>query len=175
MEGYSVHLIITRDRHSKLGDYCRKRGDIHQITINSTLDPELFFFVLTHELAHLTAFEKYGRRIAPHGPEWKQTYREMLLESISVYDTELKPLILHYARSPKANFMAAPALVKYFEQFTLGMHESFVEELRSGDHFSYRQSEYRLEHKIKKNYLCLRLSDSKKYIFRPLAKVIKLK
>jgi predicted SprT family Zn-dependent metalloprotease len=44
----------------------------HQITINGTLEPQLFFFVLTHELAHLIAFEKYGRRISPHGQEWKK-------------------------------------------------------------------------------------------------------
>ena len=78
---YSIHIKVTRNRNSKLGDYRKLRDNSHEISINSTLAPQLFFFVLTHELAHLIAFEKFGRRIAPHGNEWKHTFREMLLES----------------------------------------------------------------------------------------------
>jgi hypothetical protein len=88
----------------------------HQITINGTLEPQLFFFVLTHELAHLIAFEKYGRRISPHGQEWKQTFREMLLESLEAYQEDLKLIIKDFSKSPKANFMASPELVKYFHK-----------------------------------------------------------
>ena len=30
-----------------------------------------------HEIAHHLAFKWYGFRIAPHGKEWKQTFREL--------------------------------------------------------------------------------------------------
>jgi predicted SprT family Zn-dependent metalloprotease len=60
-------------------------------------------------LAHLIAFEKFGRRISPHGNEWKMTFK-MLLESLEVYEDDLKPIIIKFSKSPKANFMASPDL-----------------------------------------------------------------
>ena len=94
---YPCHLKITKNRNSKLGDYRKLPDKSHQITINGTLEPQLFFFVLTHELAHLIAFENFGRKISPHGMEWKQTFREMLQESINVYQEDLKPIILKFS------------------------------------------------------------------------------
>ena len=131
---YPCHLKITKNRNSKLGDYRKLPDKSFQITINGTLEPQLFFFVLTHELAHLIAFEKFGRKISPHGMEWKQTFREMLLESIEVYKNDLKPIILKFSKSPKANFMASPDLVKYFHrEAEEGM--IFIENLSVGESF----------------------------------------
>lgn len=169
-----IHIKITRGRNSKLGDYRRMPDKSHQITVNSTLQPELFFFVLTHELAHLIAFEKYSFRIAPHGREWKHTFREMLHESISVYADDLKPIIFEFSKSPKANFMASPELVRYFHIEDFTDNESFIEDLNAGEFFIYRGQKYLLEQKLKKNYLCKNLANGKKYIFKPLAKVEKL-
>jgi hypothetical protein len=170
---HSIHIKITRNRNSKLGDYRKLRDLSHEITINSTLQPQLFFFVLTHELAHLIAFEKFGRRISPHGNEWKETFRKMLLESIEVYEDNLKPIIFKFSKSPKANFMASPDLVKYFHIENHDDDEIYIESLVKGDHFLYRNEKYLLEGLIKKNYLCLNLVSGRKYSFKPLARVKK--
>lgn len=170
---YYIHIKITRNRNSKLGDYRKLPDNSHEITINSTLAPQLFFFVLTHELAHLIAFEKYGRRISPHGNEWKDTFRRMLLESIDVYDEALRPIIAKFSRSPKANFMASPDLVKYFHIEKQDDKLQFIEELKEGDYFMYRNEKYFLEGLIKKNYLCKNLATGRKYSFKPLARVEK--
>jgi hypothetical protein len=170
---YYIHIKITRNRNSKLGDYRKLPDNSHEITINSTLVPQLFFFVLTHELAHLIAFEKYGRRISPHGNEWKDTFRRMLLESIDVYDEALRPIIAKFSRSPKANFMASPDLVKYFHIEKQDDKLQFIEELKEGDYFMYRNEKYFLEGLIKKNYLCKNLATGRKYSFKPLARVEK--
>lgn len=169
-----IHIKITKGRNSKLGDYRKLPDKSHLITVNSTLDPQLFFFVLTHELAHLLAFEKYGRRIAPHGSEWKQTYREMLLESLSIYNDDLKPIIIKFSHSPKANFMASPDLVRYFHMSDLPEHLCFVEDLTPHNIFIYNKQRYRMIEKLKKNYLCENLDTGKKYIFKSLAKVEKI-
>lgn len=169
-----IHIKITKGRNSKLGDYRKLPDKSHLITVNSTLDPQLFFFVLTHELAHLLAFEKYGRRIAPHGNEWKQTYREMLLESLSIYSDDLKPIIIKFSHSPKANFMASPDLVRYFHMSDLREHLCFVEDLTPHNIFIYNKQRYRMIEKLKKNYLCENLDNGKKYIFKSLAKVEKI-
>lgn len=170
---YYIHIKITRNRNSKLGDYRKLPDNSHEITINSTLPPQLFFFVLTHELAHLIAFEKYGRRISPHGNEWKETFRLMLLESIEVYKEELRPIITKFSKSPKANFMASPDLVKYFHIEKQDDTLQFIEELEKGDYFIYRNEKYFLEGLIKKNYLCKNLATGRKYSFKPLARVEK--
>jgi len=170
---YYIHIKITRNRNSKLGDYRKLPDNSHEITINSTLVPQLFFFVLTHELAHLIAFEKYGRRISPHGNEWKETFRKMLLESLQVYDEDLKPIIVKFSKSPKANFMASPDLVKYFHIETQDDSLQFIEELQKGDFFIYRNEKYLLEGLIKKNYLCKNLATGRKYSFKPLARIEK--
>ena len=170
---YPCHLKITKNRNSKLGDYRKLPDKSFQITINGTLEPQLFFFVLTHELAHLIAFEKFGRKISPHGMEWKQTFREMLLESIGVYKDDLKPIILKFSKSPKANFMASPDLVKYFHrEAEEGM--IFIENLSVGESFGYKNEVFLIEETAKKRYLCKNLQNGKKYYFKNLVQVKKL-
>ncbi|OWR15581.1 SprT-like domain-containing protein [Chryseobacterium sp. VAUSW3] len=169
-----IHIKITKGRNSKLGDYRKMPDKSHQITINSTLQPQLFFFVLTHELAHLLAFENFGNRISPHGSEWKNTFRTMLLESISIYSEDLKPIILKFSKAPKANFMSSPDLVKYFHIKNYEDETSYIEDLETEDRFIYRKQTYIIEGKRKKNYICLNLDNGKRYIFKPLARVEKL-
>lgn len=169
-----IHIKITKERSSKLGDYRKLPDGSHRITINATLQPELFFFVLTHELAHLLVRENFGNRASPHGAEWKNTYRTMLLESISAYAEDLQPLILRYAKSPKANFMASPDLVKYFHAEDLNDELAYVDDLTAGDRFVYRKQRFQLKERRKKNYLCENLSTGRLYIFNPLARVQKI-
>ncbi|CAH0135485.1 SprT-like domain-containing protein [Chryseobacterium sp. Bi04] len=170
---YYIHIKVTRNRNSKLGDYRKLPDNSHEITVNSTLTPQLFFFVLTHELAHLIAFEKYGRRISPHGNEWKETFRKMLIESLDIYDEDLKPIIVKFSKAPKANFMASPDLVRYFHTEKQDDSLQFIEELQKGEFFIYRNEKYLLEGLVKKNYLCKNLATGRKYSFKPLARVEK--
>lgn len=171
---HAIHIKITKGRNSKLGDYRKMPDKSHQITINSTLQPQLFFFVLTHELAHLLAFENFGHRISPHGAEWKNIFRIMLLESISVFSDDLQPIILKFSKSPKANFMASPDLVRYFHIENYEDESSYIEDLMVGERFVYKKQTYIIEELRKKNYLCLNLDTQKKYMFKPLARVEKL-
>lgn len=170
---HKIHIHVSRNRNSKLGDYQRLKDGSHKISVNHNLDPQLFFFVLTHELAHLIAFDK-DRRIAPHGKEWKLTFREMLLESLEVYTEELKPHILQFSKSPKANFMASGPIVKFFHIKNLSENEVFIEELLVEDSFLYHKQIYIIRQKLKKNYLCENLDTGKKYIFKAHAKVEKI-
>ncbi|ROI07859.1 transcription elongation protein SprT [Chryseobacterium sp. H3056] len=171
---YTIHIKVTRGRESKLGDYRKMTDKTHQITINSTLQPHLFFFVLTHELAHLIAFDQSKNRISAHGAEWKQTFRLMLLESIEIYPEDLKPIIRKFSKVPKANFMSSPDLVRYFHIENYDDETSYIEDLNENDRFTYRNETYIIEEKRKKNYLCLNTDNGKKYIFKPLARVEKL-
>lgn len=175
LSGHSVHIRITRDRHSKLGDYRKNRDGSHQITVNGTLPEELFFFVLTHELAHLMAFHHYGFRIAPHGAEWKHVFRTMLMESLEVYTETLQEILQRFSKSPKANFLASPELVKYFYADAQEEAFIFVENIPQGHCFEYRSKQYIIEGKRKKNYLCKEIESGKQYVFSPLVQVRQIK
>lgn len=166
------HIRITKNRESKLGDYKPLREGGHQITINSTLEPIFFFFVLTHELAHLITFVE-NRKVLPHGKEWKQNYRNMLLESIHIYPENLQPLIINFSKSPKANFMANPELVRYF--YSNPTEDSaFIDDFCVGSKFRYRKHEYLIEERRKKTYLCKNLHTGRKFIFKSCARVEKV-
>ena len=108
-----VILKLPKNRNSKLGDYRKLPDKSHQITVNGTLEPQLFFFVLTHELAHLIAFENMAGEFRLMVQNGSRLFREMLLESLTVYAEDLRPIIQKFSKSPKVNLWF-PDLVKYF-------------------------------------------------------------
>ena len=175
VENQSILFKITRERASILGSYKKLNTKYrHQITINGNISPEQFFFVLTHELAHLKVRELYGQKALPHGKEWKAIYREMLLESIQCYSLDLQPLIIRFSKSPKANFMASGELVYYFFKGNLKEEEVFLSDLSPTHRFLYKKQEHIIIERRKKNYLCKNLANGKGYIFQPLASVQKI-
>lgn len=56
--------------------------------------------ILCHELAHLAAFERYGRNIKPHGREWRSLMRAAGFEPKVRFDDE-KALALLQASGPR--------------------------------------------------------------------------
>ena len=114
------------------------------------------------------------KNILPHGKEWKMTFQKMLLESISIYSEELKPLILNFAKNPKANFMSSPELVKYFDS-EHSDNKAYVEDLPIGEKFIYQTDIYQIEEKKKKRYLCKNLNTGRMYLFKSCARVERTK
>ena len=78
----AVHFRISASRTSKLGDYRmpQQRHPFHEISVNGDLSPHLFLLVLLHEMAHLKTFLLYGRQVAPHGHEWQEQYRQLIIQ-----------------------------------------------------------------------------------------------
>ena len=113
LEGLNYQIAISRPRKSKLGDFRPPRlGQIARITMNADLGAFQFLTTLTHEIAHLIAWEKYGRRAAPHGKEWKAIFREMLIELAQhqAWPENYSHALLKHAKSPKAAVGADPHL-----------------------------------------------------------------
>ncbi len=74
LEKYKVHLTVSRERKSILGDYRhRTHHDNHRISVNGNLNVYAFLVTLVHELAHLLTYEEYGNKVMAHGKEWKKT------------------------------------------------------------------------------------------------------
>src|ERR1051325_6237666 len=65
---YKVHLTITKERKSILGDYRhRTHFENHRISVNGNLNKYSFLITLVHEIAHLLTFEQFGRKVQAHG------------------------------------------------------------------------------------------------------------
>jgi len=90
-----VHLKVVNERVTRHGDYRKMPNGKHQITVNSTLNQYRFLITLVHEIAHLVAFEKYGRDIKPHGKEWKHTFQHLMLPFLrpDVFPSKILPLL----------------------------------------------------------------------------------
>ena len=76
-----VVLRIHSPRSTKLGDFRPAwKGKPQSISVNSGLHRVEFLITLAHEFAHAENYRINGRRVKPHGPEWKGTFRRKLLE-----------------------------------------------------------------------------------------------
>src|ERR1700745_16143 len=81
---FKVHLTVTRERRSVLGDYRNNHlNKNHRISVNGSLNKYSFIITLLHELGHLLAYEKYGNRIPPHGEQWKGEFGKILARFIT--------------------------------------------------------------------------------------------
>jgi hypothetical protein len=88
---YPFDFIVSKSRHSKLGDYrfCPQKG--HQITVNRNLNSYAFLVTYLHEVAHLLTYLTYKNKVFPHGEEWKNSFRT-LFEPI--LEEDLLPIAL---------------------------------------------------------------------------------
>ncbi len=171
----AVHLKIVNERVTRHGDYRRLENGQHQITVNATLNKYRFLITLVHEIAHLVAFEKYGRRIKPHGLEWKRTFQYMMLPFIrpEIFPSGLLPLLARHFRNPKASSSTdaqlSIALKKFNEQQS---DKSYVFELPMGSIFRlYNGKLFRKGNRRTKRYECVEVSSGKVYLFQPNAEV----
>ena len=83
-------LKITRTRQSKVGDFTgRKDARYQKITLNHELNPYLFLVTYIHEFAHLLIYSKYGDKVDPHGEQWKNAFRYVMIPL-------LRPRLCHH-------------------------------------------------------------------------------
>ncbi|WP_291867119.1 SprT-like domain-containing protein [Maribacter sp.] len=170
-----VHLKIVNERVTRHGDYRRLANGQHQITVNVSLNKYRFLITLVHEIAHLVAFEKYGRIIKPHGTEWKQTFQYLMLPFIrpEIFPSNLLPLLARHFKNPKASSSTdanlAIALKKHDTQQS---ENSYVFEIPIGSIFRIHNGKlYKKGNKRVKRIECIELATGRMYLFQPNAEV----
>lgn len=172
---HGVHLKIVDHRVTRHGDYRRLPNGLHQITVNASLNKYRFLITLVHEIAHLVAFETYGRRILPHGREWKRTFQHLMLPLISpeVFPSQLLPILAQHFKNPKASSSTDARLSIALKSFDPEQRrESYVFELPMGSIFRlYNGKLYKKGKKRVKRYECVELKTGRLYLFQPNAEV----
>src|SRR6185436_1095843 len=72
-KNHTIHLTLTHERKSVLGDYRQPCSETpyHRISLNVNLNPYSFLITLLHEIAHLFTYVHFKDDAPPHGREWK--------------------------------------------------------------------------------------------------------
>ncbi len=174
IEDNRVHLKIVNERVTRHGDYRRMPGGVHQITVNANLNKFRFLITLVHEIAHLVAFEKFGRSIKPHGKEWKFTFQQLMLPFIrpEIFPSQLLPLIARHFKNPKASSDTDAQLSVAIKEYDLENDKNYVFELPPGGLFKiYNGRIFKKGQKLRKRYECQEVASGKIYLFQPNAQV----
>ena len=176
LQQYKVHLTITKERQTVLGNYRNKVFDkAHRISINGNLNKFSFLITLLHELAHLLAHEKYGHRIQAHGKQWKEEYGKILSEFIpkKIFPPEIEKLLVKSLNNPAATTCAEPNLTRALKTYDVKKEDHFfVEELPPGSLFRVNNGAiFKKGERIRKRFKCMEIATKKVYLFSPVYEV----
>ena len=171
----SVHLKIVNERQTRHGDYRKHPTGKHQITVNANLNKYRFLITLVHEIAHLAAFEKYGRMIKPHGNEWKITFQRLMVPFIrpEIFPNSVLPLVANHFRNPSASSDTDARLAFALKQFYERKPDiHFIHEVPSGSFFRIKNGRVFQKKGLRvKRYECLEVQTGKLYLFNANAEV----
>lgn len=171
---HAVNLKVVNERVTRHGDYRLLPDGSHQITVNANLNPYRFLITLVHEIAHLVAFEDYGRRIKPHGKEWKYTFQQLMLPFLrpEIFPSTLLPLLANHFRNPKASSSTDAKLSIALKQFDPPSESTLLYELSPGSIFRLKNGRtFKKGHRKVKRYQCMEMKSGRMYLFQPHAEV----
>ena len=176
LQHYKVHLTITKERRSVLGDYrFAVHGKNHRISVNGNLNSFAFLITLLHELAHLVAFEKYGNRIASHGKEWKLVYGEILQQFLllDLFPADISNEIKITMRSTAAGSCAEDGLIRVLRKYDQKQDQKkLVEEIDMNGSFQTDDGRiFKRGDQLRKRIRCLEIKTGKIYLFSPVYEV----
>lgn len=171
---YGVHLKIVNERVTRHGDYHRDASGYHRITVNASLNKYRFLITLVHEIAHLAAFEKYGRNIKPHGDEWKLTFQKLMVPFIrpEIFPNHLLPLLARHFRNPKASSDTDATLSLALKEFDEKTDKNYIFQIPYGALFRIYNGKVFVKGAQRiKRFECTEVSSGKVYLFNPNAEV----
>jgi hypothetical protein len=173
---FKVHLTITRERKTVLGDYRHAvDGKNHRISINGSLNKFSFLITLIHELAHLVTFMQYGNRVQAHGKEWKLLYRKILEDflKLDIFPEDILAALKKSLHDLPASSCADEPLMRVLRKYDLKKDSSlFVEQVPEGALFKMDDgSVFRKGKKLRKRFQCTEVSTGKLYLFSAIYEV----
>jgi hypothetical protein len=115
-KSHTIHLTLTHERKSVLGDYRNPTPDkpYHRISINATLNKYSFLITLLHELAHLFTYVHFKNTVSPHGKEWKTQFRHILIPYMGkrIFPGDVEKALHAYLHNPAASTCTDAQLYK---------------------------------------------------------------
>lgn len=168
---YTIHLNLTRERKTVLGDYREptKKDPVHRISVNVNLNRYNFLITLIHELAHMITHDQFGRKAAPHGKEWKTQFRHMLMPFIGkrIFPNDVEKALIKYMQNPAASTCTDQDLYKALYNYDMSKPGyMLVCDLEAGHWFQTEDGRIfeKLE-QLRTRSLCKEVGKRSKYLF----------
>ena len=176
---YKVHLTITRERKSVLGDYRNSFADKnHRISVNGNLNKYAFLITLLHELAHLFTYERFSHRVQAHGAEWKNEYSKILARFLlkKIFPADIHQALLKTLQNPAASSCADTTLLRVLHKYDEKKESAtLVENLPAGTPFKIKGGKiFQKMETVRKRIKCLEVATGKVYLFSPVYEVEKV-
>lgn len=170
-EQYTIHLTLTRERKTVLGDYREPTASkpYHRITVNANLNPYNFLITLIHEMAHMITHSHFDRAAAAHGKEWKTQFRHMLMPFIGkkVFPKDIEQALIKYMHNPSASTCTDHGLYKALYKYDIQKPNHYlVCDLEPGHWFQIEDGRVfeKIEH-LRTRSMCKEVGTRKKYFF----------
>lgn len=177
---HKVHFHITQERLSKLGDYRWPWGNdhpFHEISVNGDLNPWFFLWVFLHEAAHLETHLKYSY-VQPHGHEWQEEYRQLLIAHSHLFPSEIQPLLARYTRRVPLSHPIAKEIEAALHRYDADYNPDTLtlDALQPGDLFRLKHKPVFLFEALERRrtrWLCRELNSNHRYLVNGSAEVEK--
>ncbi len=172
LEEHPIYFKITRERTTKLGDFRILRNGEAKMTVNHNLNPYSFLLTLIHELAHFTTHKKH-KRAKPHGIEWKNEFRDLMLPFLNnfVFPNDLLPYLAQYFKNPKAATGSDVQLSIALRKYDPPTDKTYLFQLKKGTNFQLNDKMFTLGDKRRTKYVCKEVGTNRKYVVSMNAEV----
>ncbi len=172
-----INIRINKPRNSKLGDFRpAQRGLQARISVNSDLHPVEFLITLAHEFAHAENHRLHGKRVNPHGREWKSVFRNKLNELLGcsfIAETYKEAIIQCYFKRERIASSSCSEIRRLIDSESGVEPVVRLEDIPLGSIF--RTGTGRLLKKGKKirtRYKCRDIKTKRFYTVHPMAEII---
>ena len=176
-QNHTIHLTLTHERKTVLGDYRNPTKDhpYHRISVNVNLNPYSFLITLLHEIAHLLVYVHFKHQVSPHGKEWKTQFRHIMISFIGkgFFPKDVEKALLAYLHNPAASTCTDAnlykALYRYDEQRP---GYKLIDDMEPGQWFTTEDERVFeiLEH-MRTRSTCRDLGNGKTYFFQGIVEV----
>ncbi len=176
-QSHIIHLTLTHERKSVMGDYRHpwRANPHHRISVNATLNPYSFLVTLLHELAHMRTYIHFQNRVQPHGKEWKEEFRKILVDFIGkrLFPPDVEKALIAYLHNPAASTCTDPHLYKALYKYDKRKSgHQLVESFKIKACFATDDGQiFRMEEKMRTRYRCKSLHSGKMYLFQGIMEV----
>lgn len=172
---HKVQLKLNKPRSSKFGDYRSPGPDSrhHRITVNKDLNPFSFLITFLHEIAHLTAFEKYRNSIDPHGKEWKSEFKLVLHPVVHehILPEDILLAVKKYMHDPAASSCSDAHLMKVLSRYDKD-NKQLLEQIPIGSTFKLDSGRIFIKGKrLRSWYLCVEMPSKREFKVSGISKV----
>ncbi len=174
---HTIHLTVTHERKSVLGDYRNPTTaePFHRISVNANLNPYSFLITLLHELAHMFTYVHFGHKVSPHGKEWKTQFRHILIPFLGkrFFPGDVEKALYAYLHDPSASTCTDARLFKALYRYDEHKQDYLlVDDLEINKYFETEDGQtYQKIEKLRTRTKCRHVRTGRMFLFQGIAEV----